>query len=285
MNRRRSSQAFSLFAFQDIITSVTAIVLLFTLLLVLALVSRKSLEASAVTSSTAAELASLAEEMGQQELAGLGSLESAETVDQALTIAESLKQAIEQSISEVEKELLRVQSQQKKVLAQLMEERDELRRELDRRRDVNAARRQTVASQRRSAALGIEISRLGREVDALEKQAEVPQGPPVVRFRDSTGTLNGSWLVILGQGRITATQVTSNETVSWGSGSAVAGFSRWIQGKKGEVRHCVVLVRPSGLRWFGEVAELIQENGIAIGKEVIGEHQKVTVAGEERVRQ
>ena len=60
MRKRSNKQAFSLFAFQDIITGVTAIILLFTLLLVLELVTRKATQATAAPSASAQQLAELA---------------------------------------------------------------------------------------------------------------------------------------------------------------------------------------------------------------------------------
>ena len=87
MRKRSNKQAFSLFAFQDIITGVTAIILLFTLLLVLELVTRKATQAANASSTeTAQQLSELAANMNEVQTIDIDSLQQAPTQEQVLAI-------------------------------------------------------------------------------------------------------------------------------------------------------------------------------------------------------
>lgn len=285
MKKKRGRQAFSLFAFQDIITSVTAIVLLFTLLLVLALVSRKSLQAAAATSASMGRLAQLAGEMAEPQVADFHGIADAEDREQVLAIAEALRAQLEQSIHAVEQELRDVRLEQEALTRKLKEQRGELRQEVERSDLVDAMRREIVASRKKVADLQTELSQLSQEIENAEKRSRLPQGPPVLQFREDVGRSRGSCLVVLGQGRIFAVKVADKEESSWTGRSSVANFRNWLQSQRAEIDHCVVLVRPSGLEWFDDIVETIQGSGIAIGKEVVGEGQKVEVLVNEGVAQ
>ncbi len=98
MRKRSNKQAFSLFAFQDIITGVTAIILLFTLLLVLELVTRKTTQATAATSASAQQLAELSQSMTDVPSVDLEALEQAPTQEQVLEIIREQKTLLSNSI-------------------------------------------------------------------------------------------------------------------------------------------------------------------------------------------
>ena len=104
MRKRSNKQAFSLFAFQDIITGVTAIILLFTLLLVLELVTRKATQATAATSASAQPLAELAHDMTDVPSVDLETLKQAPTQEQVLEIIREQKSLVSNSIAKIEKD-------------------------------------------------------------------------------------------------------------------------------------------------------------------------------------
>jgi len=102
MRKRSNKQAFSLFAFQDIITGVTAIILLFTLLLVLELVTRKATQATAAPSASAQQLAELAHDMTDVPSVDLETLKQAPTQEQVLEIIREQKSLVSNSIAKIE---------------------------------------------------------------------------------------------------------------------------------------------------------------------------------------
>ena len=277
MRKRSNKQAFSLFAFQDIITGVTAIILLFTLLLVLELVTRKATQATAATSASAQQLAELAHDMTDVPSVDLETLKQAPTQEQVLEIIREQKSLVSNSIAKIEKDQKQADEQNQFLNKQLRETTAKLREEIDQSahvRSIEAANRhqQTVID-----SLESQVDQLKEEIESNKQLAELPQGPPILKFRNSGQDRANSCLVVLERNRIIALPIKEGSKLVWAGSSAVNKFKNWLQANTLSVNHCVVLIRPSGIPLFKTVQELIDDNGIAIGKETIGENQKVQV--------
>ena len=261
MRKRSNKQPFSLFAFQDIITGVTAIILLITLLLVLELVTRKATQATAATSASAQQLAELSQSMTDVPSVDLEALERAPTQENVLEIIREQKTLLSNSISKIEED-------QKEA---------EFHEEIAQSTHVFSMEIANRNQQKVIHSLESQVDQLKEEIESNKQLAELPQGPPILKFRNSGQDRANSCLVVLEQNRIVALPVKEGTKVVWAGSSAVNKFKNWLQANTLSVNHCVVLIRPSGIPLFETVQELIEDNGIAIGKETIGENQQVQV--------
>jgi hypothetical protein len=277
MRKRSNKQAFSLFAFQDIITGVTAIILLFTLLLVLELVTRKATQATAAPSASAQQLAELAQEMTDVPSVDFETLKQAPTQEQVLEIIREQKSLLSNSIAKIEEDQKQADEQNQSLDKQLRETQAEFRDEINQSAHVRSTEVANRNQQKVIDSLELQVDRLKEEIELNKQLAELPQGPPVLKFRNSGQGRANSCLVVLERNRIIALPIKEGSKLVWAGTSAVNKFKNWLQANTLSVNHCVVLIRPSGIPLFETVQELIENNGIAIGKETIGENQQVQV--------
>ena len=277
MRKRSNKQAFSLFAFQDIITGVTAIILLFTLLLVLELVTRKATQATAATSASAQQLAELSQSMTDVPSVDLEALERAPTQENVLEIIREQKTLLSNSISKIEEDQKEADEQNQSLDKQFRETQAEFHEEIAQSTHVFSMEIANRNQQKVIHSLESQVDQLKEEIESNKQLAELPQGPPILKFRNSGQDRANSCLVVLEQNRIVALPVKEGTKVVWAGSSAVNKFKNWLQANPLSVNHCVVLIRPSGIPLFQTVQELIEDNEIAIGKETIGENQQVQV--------
>src|SRR3954471_6793037 len=103
--RRRKSSPFSLFSFQDIVTSVTAVIILITLILALELVTRQPTSAADQLHQSVAALQSALEQADheRQSLVTRLQQEAARTLEQASTTPKLLQRDLEQTQEQVAK--------------------------------------------------------------------------------------------------------------------------------------------------------------------------------------
>ena len=277
MRKRSNKQPFSLFAFQDIITGVTAIILLFTLLLVLELVARKATQATAATSVSAQQLAELAQDMNDVPSVDLEELKQAPTQEQVLEIIREQKTVLSNSIAQIESDQKEADAQNLSLEKQYRETQTDFRVEIQQSVHVRSMEVANRNQQKVVHSLESQVDQLKEEIKSNKQLAELPQGPPILKFRNSGQDRANSCLVVLEQNRIIALPVKEGSKLVWAGSSAVNRFKNWLQANTLSVNHCVVLIRPSGIPLFETVQELIEDNGIAIGKETIGENQQVQV--------
>lgn len=277
MRKRSNKQPFSLFAFQDIITGVTAIILLFTLLLVLELVARKATQATAATSASAQQLAELAQDMTDVPSVDLEELKQAPTQEQVLEIIREQKTLLSNSIAQIESDQKEADAQNLSLEKQYRETQADFREEIQQSVHVRSMEVANRNQQKVVHSLESQVDQLKEEIESNKQLAELPQGPPILKFRNSGQDRANSCLVVLEQNRIIALPVKEGSKLVWAGSSAVNQFKNWLQANTLSVNHCVVLIRPSGIPLFETVQELIEDNGIAIGKETIGENQQVQV--------
>ena len=277
MRKRSTKQAFSLFAFQDIITGVTAIILLFTLLLVLELVARKATQATAASSASAQQLAQLAQDMTNAPTVDLATLKKAPTQEQVLEIIREQKTLLANSIAKIEEDQKRANEQNQSLDKQLRETQAEFRHEVNQNERVRSIEVANRNQQKLIDSIETQVDQLKDEIESNKQLAELPQGPPILKFRNSGQDRANSCLVVLENNSIIALPIKAGSKLVWAGSSAVNEFKNWLKVNTLSVNHCVVLIRPSGIPLFEKVQELIEDNEIAIGKETIGENQQVQV--------
>ena len=275
---RRTNATISLFSFQDIITGVTAIVLLLTLLLLLELISRKATASLQASSATASELIELTEAMAaDQPPAG-----AFDGVPSAAAVRRLIDRRTRVATREMETLRARLQEVRDRALAsrtELGEARNAYAMEAARADTTAAVQQEADRLRRQAAKLQTDRNELQQMLAETEARADMPSGPPKLQFRAADQTEAGSWLVVLGAAEIEALPVSGGEPTSWTGIDAAEAFASWLAEGRGvpRPRHCVVLIRPSGIGLYEAVRTAIETADIAIGTEAIGEKQQVEI--------
>jgi hypothetical protein len=280
MGRRKPAAAFSLFSFQDIVTSVTAILILVMLLLSVELISRRRSEAASDPAVTRRDMTSTVERLESQ----------AATLREDLAARRSRGPA--RTVAMAERELARVR-----------EELEASRRHLAETTVTRRTAGQLLAEKEALAAAHAgdaeEITRLEQEsvekrarADALEDANKKETERQEERTREiADGERAGTelvynlppdfgrraWLVELSRDGITALLLGSGRVERLGVDAGVGGrFGAWCDGLTPEGDYCLLLERPSAADQLRTDAEQrLNDRGIPFGIELVGEEQAV----------
>jgi hypothetical protein len=281
MSRRRSRQpAISLFSFQDIVTSVTAILILVVLILTLELISQKYREAATDGEATAAGVADAVAEM-----------ESLAERLEARKVDHPTRSVAPLSPEAARREERILGAQVERVTAQL----DGLRRvheEADRQAKTaeDALRRQqaqadAVGEQERDAERLDEERRELNASNAAERErlallertleGRPPPGAELVFNRPRDGDRQ-SWLLEVSDRGFSSLRLGTGRAeplgIAVGEGSR---FDAWVGRLTPRGDYVLILARPSGLDSARAPAEALEERGIPHGLDFIGEGQTV----------
>jgi len=280
MGRRKPAAAFSLFSFQDIVTSVTAILILVMLLLSVELISRRRSEAASDPAVTRRDMTSTVERLESQ----------AATLREDLAARRSRGPA--RTVAMAERELARVR-----------EELEASRQHLAETTVTRRAAGQLLAEKEALAAAHAgdaeEITRLEQEsvekrarADALEDANKKETERQEERTREiADGERAGTelvynlpadfgrraWLVELSRDGITALLLGSGRVERLGVDAGVGSrFAAWCGGLTPEGDYCLLLERPSAADQLRTNAEQrLNDRGIPFGIELVGEEQAV----------
>ena len=276
---RRTNATISLFSFQDIITGVTAIVLLLTLLLLLELISRKATASLKASSTTTAELIELTEIMAANPPPTSDVFNGVPSAAAVRQLIDRYTRAARRERESLTDRLQEVRERSKETLATLQQVQTAHAAEAARVDDVAALQREADRFRRQLEDRQQKITDLKRQLAAAEARAEMPAGPPTLQFRAADRAEQGSWLVVLAAAKVVAMPVGGGERETWSGSLASEQFAAWLAGSRSspQPRHCVVLIRPSGISLYEPVRAAIEAAGISIGTEAIGEKQQVSV--------
>ena len=277
MGRRKPAAAFSLFSFQDIITSVTAILILVMLLLTIELVTRRRAQTAADPEATRRQIDA--------------------TVARLAAVAERLRDDVAERRAERPN---RSQEAARRELALVTTDLDSARRRLDETRRTREAVNRLLAAAEETAtttAKDVEaLTRLTKEVeddkaeaDRLEtanrteqdrqaKRAQETAGKPRTAtelvFNQPAESDRRAWLVELSGDGTTAVLLGGGRTERFGRD--VAALARWVAELKTDGDYCLLLVRPSAEDALeADIERRLQDADIRFGIELIGEDQTV----------
>ena len=255
MARRKKSMAFSLFAFQDIITSVTGIMVLVTLILALELIQQKESSPPVKTAQVASQTR---DAVAQNE----GRIQQ---------LQDRLEAGREQMTQVAAFDAAHVSQQ----LEDLKELNDELDRELDEYAKESAAaaarKEQAEAEQNRRASepqtLESVTADLKRERDLIEKLRKSNR----TIFKPPEGAAKTPWLVeVTGQGLIAAQCGVSAPPKQFRNATALRDFA--VGRDKGS-EYFVLLVKPAGLDDFRRATIYLKEAGFDVGFDLLRTEQ------------
>ncbi|TWT35588.1 hypothetical protein KOR34_04810 [Posidoniimonas corsicana] len=256
MRRSRHENAFSLFAFQDIITAVTGVVVLLTLMLAVELVQRKEISLDPGSPSSAARAA---------ELSAL--VDEAETLEKTLREIQALVEeaaavpfnAISQRKRELEKSVLSME-----------EESRNLSGEINR---VELSRQQAAA---KSEALSetVDLDTLRQQLGALKSRLNSLLVSPRVAYNPSPLARKSALLVDLSPEFIRVSRPGLREPLvqfdKTQTPARIDDLSTWAISRDPGDEYFVILVRPKCLAMFDETQRRLRELGFDLGIDLLG---------------
>jgi hypothetical protein len=286
MSRRERSKdvAISLFSFQDIITSVTAIMILLVLILTLELITREATKGMAVEDRrvaqelkrSVAEMEARVEQLRQEasnaraaasDAAGFSAKETAEKTARAAREAKDLKE----QISQLEVQLRSAQSTRRTTegkLAASQKDAPETTAEQARAIDTRAADME--------AANLAERNRQGNEAK------EVREGTAAARtlvFNAPPGSTLEPLLVEISKDGLVAVGAdgASPSRFSWNLLGLPTGFGDWLKARDKRREYVVLILRPSGVDRYDFIREAVVSAGFDVGTELIGEQMRLVL--------
>lgn len=280
--RKRRQVALSLFAFQDIITSVTAIMILLVLIMTLELVSRTSSRGVAVEDQrVAAEL--------QEQVVALASRVEVLRTEQEVASG-AARRAAGMSIADIE----RRQAEADRAVRLLVEENAGLAaRARTARVSQRAAEQELVESQSTEAAVLAEHAaamqaRAAEIEDANQRERERQQEKQSEADVSSAGSLvfnpdpHNTRVPVLVDVSVRGIEVVDGRRdgprhYTWQASGPSPDFARWLSGLDATLQYVVVLLRPSAVEQFDAVRDTVKQAGLSIGLELIGESVSVVM--------
>lgn len=267
MSRRgRSGPVISLFAFQDIITSVTAIVIVVTLFLALDLVQRRQEQFSETPTELANEV---------KDRIANGIKELTKLRDELEHTDELVKQVANTSPAELRSEIAR----RERAIDNL---RDDLKRQEDRRKRLILAEEAAAAERFDLAPIRQQIEQTERETRELRGQLEKETQENRVLFTLPQGFQRDGWVVVVESEQIAVAPMGRNANpkvfVSTGTvfkSSAAEEMMSWIDRSKLQAAYFFLLVRPSGSGTFSNLENSLKRKSIAFGFDLIDSHRVV----------
>lgn len=264
--RSNSSSPFSLFSFQDIITSVTGVMLLLTLLLILELVTR------APASSTAADLK--ATEVDLRTSIEQMRSEIEESTKRAKLAAESVEEFAKFTESHIDRDIEITREQI-----------ETLRRELpllkQRSRELKAAEDSALARALEREADRSQLEQIRSKAESLREKRKKLKNANILVYNRPPESSKQPWILDISAQRVAALPLGRPEEQIEIVGDASTLMKRvrqWTLTRNRQNDYFALLVRPSGIKNFEEIQTYLNSRGYEIGVDLIGEQQKVVDA-------
>ncbi len=260
--RKRQTAPFSLFSFQDIITSVTGIVILIALLLAIEVVYQRAASPTGrrqllVRESQAALLDA------QQQIAAIEARLAGES-----SLLDELASAIPERMAEEDAELQKrseelrreIQALEKAELRQQGEVQAAQTRDFDRRTDRT-----------RAAALQAEVERLNEQRKSLHEGGRL-------FFRATQGTKR-AWLTEISLQAIRCAAIDDPDNPVSIKGSTaedrVKSLLAFARRRPSDREYFVLFVKPGAEAQFEVISTVLEKQGFDIGFDLLGENQTV----------
>ncbi|MFC1757867.1 hypothetical protein ACFL2H_03745 [Planctomycetota bacterium] len=257
--RNRESVAFSLFAFQDIITSVTGIMVLITLMLALELVLRDE-------SSPTGETTKIVEQI-QSTIADIESMEekAGELKDRLSTGTDSIGDVAGFDAASVNSELGELDNFNHKLTA-------DLRKII--KDQADAAKREADAENKRAAKApdADRVKILHEQIQQKQQTLDDLKSSKRVIFNPTDGSAKTPWLVevfketiLTAKTGVTAAPETFNE---------VDSFTEWcVNHRNAQTEYFVLLVKPDGIANYQLIRQHLKSKGFDLGYDLLSAEQ------------
>ena len=273
IKRKKTSTTFSLFAFQDIITSVCGIIVLVTLLLTLELSTRvvtSKLNASSKMDSYG-ELKAALEEAENHLKEIKEKLQSEETAldEVPLERRKVTVEELEQEITDKQNKIAKLKRDNESLVRRYSEMRDEL----------NEKQKRDEETKIRIDNLRNQITRLETVLESKRRETEQNEKPTTIVY-SSSDSLRKPYLVEISGSEIKATLISSeeNDSVVFRGSGYDDDFIKWAITIDPSKYYFVFVIRPSGIEISGMIRYILTEKGpFRLGIDLIAEDQIVEV--------
>lgn len=280
--RRVSGNPVSLFAFQDIITSVTAIMILMVLILTLEFVTRARTagvveDHRRVATDLAASVRAAEERVKslQQELAGAraaarnATAESAESLRRRLATAQATQAGLERDLARAVEAEARAATERRTAEDRLLA------------MQAKAADAAGLEAERAAAAAAARALESANDAER-ERQRAVDSGatqPTRLLFNPSADGGKVAVIVELAAEGVTVLPPGGGDRqpLGWGLTGPSFAFTRWLAGRRRGGEYIVIMLRPSGIDRYDAVRKAIVAAGIDVGTELVPEDLAIVV--------
>lgn len=264
MGRRgQNSTPISLFSFQDIITSVTGIMILVTLMMTLELVQRTMTSPAVQTAVVTSEVETRTQQMRQRIEELKGELERRRLASEVLqgidprNLAERL-QEVERTAARVEQDVERIRT-----TAEQAERNHERAKQTQTETERKRQQQKTLEEQLAAAADELEqLKKTNRRIYNLDQ-----------------GTAKKPWLIDVSARELRTAQVgvTAAPTVLRGNSPVelIAQLSAWLAARDPATEYLVLLIRPSAAELYVALRGEVERQGFELGFDLLGEGQTV----------
>lgn len=257
MPRGNSGTPVSFFAFQDIITGVSGILIILVLLLTLELIEQPDAEANTPPARAADARSALAAAEAERdeirsELVGEG--------DAVRIAAAASAGSLHTEIEDLRAEIARLTAELERLTS--------------------------VASALKASSKAIEVRRFDtaetvadieaaeRRADELRKEIEAAKKDDRLLFTLPKGLNKNGWLAVVSGTFVEVAPIGREaQPISFSGSSSSNSFLMWARERRSD--YFLVLVRPSGIAGFDEIDEEFRQQGFSYGYDVIGEAQEV----------
>lgn len=286
MARRNRSKdvAISLFSFQDIITSVTAIMILLVLILTLELITREATKGMAAEDRrvaqelkrSVAEMEASVEQLRQEASTARAAASdaagfSAKYTAAATARAEREAKKLRETIAPLEPQLRNAQSTRRTAEGKLAASETDAPK-------VTAEQAKAVDAH----AAEMEAANLAEKTRQHNEADEVREGVAAVRtlvFNAPPGSVLAPLLVEISKDGLVAVGVdgASSERFPWNLLGIPTGFGEWLNARDKRREYVVLILRPSGVDRYDATREAVVSAGFDVGTELIGEQMSLVL--------
>ncbi|MDO5552295.1 MAG: hypothetical protein Q4G68_00910 [Planctomycetia bacterium] len=276
--RRQSTQPFSLFAFQDIITSVCGIIVLITLLLALELATRILAPEAGETAVTAEAYSAMQEEFAELTAKleqARDSLSKNELFQEELITATPAE--LKAKVEAAQEELTSRHAALTEAEARLLTAQGN--KETNKKTFDEIALLDTRLAQAKHKK-----SRLDDAIRSVTEQKEQISAGNGIYFGRSTNVREFPWLIDIAGNRIVVFPLALSskplESVDFSGGKIANQFTDWARTRSYQTEYFVMLVRPDGITTYEEIMTNLPSLW-RTGVDFIGQTQKIEFLPEE----
>lgn len=255
MRRSQKGQPFTLFSFQDIMTSVCGIVVLITLLLALEL-TRRSLDEEEISFESNARRVQEIRKETEERRQAIKALEETQILSVQTTDPTGLSAAeLQERMDRVESRLESARNER----ARLQKELDEAKKVVDSNEDV----------QKKIDELREERKRNEETIKAAQAKAKEPLDANVVLFSYYESAREKPWFVDISGSKIIAIPTIEGEETQ--EFPDPYEFLQWARRRSRTREYFVLVSRPSGAAANDVLSYQLEDIGFKIGLDLIGE--------------
>ena len=244
--RKPKSNPVSLFAFQDIITSTTGVLILLALILMLALATKEPIVEQPTRAATKEQFEKLAGLTNELKQLNEGKLEL-----NISRLVSSTPSELKSQLDAVEAEIKRLESAG-----------------VERKRAIAIAAAKVKSDSKNDSDTG-KAQQLSEAIDAVEAEtASLKNSNRVVyNFRNLD---REPWLVQIDENELLAARAGSVDVQVFRTATAFTKFAKALPKKQ---QYVVMIVRPAGIAKYDELKKQLERLDFDLGTELIGENQ------------